>query len=394
MIIDILQISRDARTAKRQFPHTIDASIGMFIDEDGYLGGLPVVFDTYKQLPPELSIPYPAVDGGQPFKDNVFDWVFQEYASDIKAGFHSFICATPGGSGAIATVFNTQVPKGEAILVSDIRWQYDRFAGPANVKLHAHLLFDGIKFNLASFEQELMKLCDKQYRVTIVMNDPCHNPSGYTLTLEEWDAVLNLLNRQINNEIIFLYDLAYIDYSCEVNNRLKASHLLKLAPHVHVFVAFSGSKTFGAYGMRMGALIGLSRDDKWLLKAKEAAFSMARGTWSATPTPAVELLNKMLSPELKPQFLTGLGKARATIIERGRLFLEEAQAVDLPIVPYKNGFYVIVKCEQSHTVYEKLTKELIYAVPIAQGIRLALCSLPLRDIRGLARRLKNIIFGS
>ncbi|HAV19682.1 MAG TPA: hypothetical protein DCX17_01475 [Firmicutes bacterium] len=394
MIIDILQISRDAREAKHRFDDVIDCSIGMFIDEDGFVGGLPVVFDAFKHMPPELLIPYPSVDGGQPFKDNVFKWVFQAYEQKIQDSFNYFVCATPGGSGAVAAVLRTQVPKGEQVLVSDIRWQYDRFSEPAGIFLHSHELFDGDKFNFASFKKELSYLCKKQNKVVVIVNDPCQNPSGYTLTFEEWEQILSILNEHSSNEIVLLYDIAYIDYSCEIDQRRKASALVNLKDHVQIFVTFSGSKTFGAYGMRMGALIGLSRKADFLKDAREKVLALARGMWSATPTPAIELLNLMFEEERKPDFLQGLAKARQTIIRRGHLFLKQAQEVDLPLVPYINGFYTIVKCPNSYACYEKLAKNHIYAVPVEQGIRIALCSLSLKDIDGLALKLKSIMFCS
>ncbi len=392
MTIDILQISRDAREAKRHFDDVIDGSVGMYIAEDGYVGGLPVVFDTFKEMPPELTIPYPAVDGGQPFKDNVFSWVFKEHEPLIRRTFKHFVCATPGGSGAIAAVFHTMVPKGEHVLLPDIRWQYDRFSDPAGIEIRSHKLFNGDNFDLASFNTELEYLCQKQHRVVVVVNDPCQNPSGYTLTIEEWDAILSALNRKKENDIILLYDIAYIDYSCEIDQRYKASRLVSLDNHVNVFIAFSGSKTFGAYGMRLGALVGLSRNQAWIDTTRGKVTNFARGTWSCTPTPAIELLNRMFTAEKKEPFLAGLATARMTIIKRGQLFLEQAKAIGLPLIPYVNGFYVIIKCDHSYDVYQKLAATRIYAVPVSQGIRIALCSLRLCDIDGLPRRLMKIIF--
>jgi len=392
MVIDILQISRDAREAKRHFNDVIDASVGMFIGENGFVGGLPVVFETLKSMPPELMIPYPSVDGGQPFKDNVFDWVFQQYGDLIKKNFSHFVCATPGGSGAVASVFHTLVPKKEKILVSDVRWQYDRFSEPAGVELEHYSLFEGEYFNLASFREKLINLCQVQQRIVIVMNDPCQNPSGYTLSLKEWDDLIAVLNEMTHNELVLLYDIAYIDYSCEPDQRVKSAKLINLKPHVHVMVTFSGSKTFGAYGLRLGALIGLSRDKDWLQKERTRVFELARGTWSCSPTPSIELLNKMMTPENKPQFLQGLAEARATIIKRGQLFLSQAREVGLPLIPYVNGFYVIVKCDNSHHAYETLAKKHIFAVPVDQGIRVALCSLRLKDIDGLPARMKQLLF--
>ncbi|MFA5236221.1 MAG: aminotransferase class I/II-fold pyridoxal phosphate-dependent enzyme [Bacilli bacterium] len=394
MVIDILQISREAREAKRHFYDVVDGSVGMFIDEKGFVGGLPIVYENLVKMTPEQFIPYPAVDGGQPFKDNVFGWAFQNYEKLIKDNFHSYVVATPGGSGAIAAALHNHSEPGEEVLVSDIRWQYDRFSEPARLKLRSHPLFKGNQFDLEGFTRELKDLCKTQHRVIVIINDPCHNPSGYTLSHSEWIGILEALNRQTQNDIILLYDIAYIDYSCEIDQRAKAAELVRLAPHVNVLMAFSGSKTFGSYGIRVGALIGLSRDADWAAKSRNRVFNFARGTWSCPPTPAIELLNRMLSPAMRPDFIEGLKEARATIIKRGQLFLEQAKQVGLPLVPYRNGFYVIVTCPDSYEVYKKLTEYRIYVVPVEQGIRMALCSMSLKDIDGLPARLKKIIFPS
>ena len=37
-------------------------------------------------------------------------------------------------------------------------------------------------------------LLKKQGRVLIVINDPCQNPTGYTMTSEEWDKVIDVMN--------------------------------------------------------------------------------------------------------------------------------------------------------------------------------------------------------
>jgi len=128
MAIDILQISKDALEAQKKNPDVINASIGMFFDEQRIIGGMPSVSKALRALPDMSIMPYPAVDGGKAFKENVISWTFGKYEQRIREEMYVDACATPGGSGAIASTFSVYSNPNDYIFVSNIRWQYDRFA--------------------------------------------------------------------------------------------------------------------------------------------------------------------------------------------------------------------------------------------------------------------------
>jgi len=387
---DILQIGKDAQESKKLFPDTIDASIGMFYDEQHLVGGFPSVYRVLKSLAPELMLPYNSVDGGGEFKKNVSEWILGPYEKLIWDTMHPFICSTPGGSGVVSATFASYGHENEAILVPNIRWQYGRFAKPRALTLETYSMFDGMAFNLKDFEAKITALAAKQKRIIVVINDPCHNPSGYTLKLSEWVAIIELLNRFSNREIVLLYDVAYIDYSLEKDARLKISYLPKLASHVVTILAFSGSKTFGAYGLRLGAAIGLSVDDKRAQECQQKLYGYACGTWSSSATPSIELMNAMMRKENKPEFLADLARAKDTISKRGVIFKKQAAAINLKTAPYVNGFYSFVLCDKPEEVYAKLAAHHIFVVPMEGGIRVALCSLSLKEVDGLAEKIKLI----
>ncbi|MDR4968569.1 MAG: hypothetical protein RG740_02990, partial [Acholeplasmataceae bacterium] len=76
MAVDILQISKDAIEASKKYNDVINASIGMFYDEEKAIGGMPTVSKMIKNLSDDEMLPYPAVDGGALFKNNLITWVF------------------------------------------------------------------------------------------------------------------------------------------------------------------------------------------------------------------------------------------------------------------------------------------------------------------------------
>jgi aromatic-amino-acid transaminase len=389
--VDILKISKDAIEASKHYDDVINASIGMFYDEDKSIGGMPTVSKAIKNLTDDEILPYPAVDGGPIFKKNVISWVLGQYEQSIKEHMFVSACATPGGSGAIAATFSIFSKPGDSIFVSDIRWQYERFADRAKLNVFEHTLFDGDHFNLKSFRERLVELCKKQHEVIVIVNDPCHNPTGFTLSEQEFKDIIYILNEMRNNSIVFLYDLAYLEYSHEDNNRIKISHLPMLQDHVLTIIGFSGSKTFGVYGLRMGAAIMLAKHEEKVKLAHQKYVNEARGSWSATPTASIELFNKFQIVENKTNFLKDLNKINTLVQKRSQSFIRQAQAIGLKTHPFRSGFYTVVLTKDPEKDYLKLAEHRIFAVPMNGGVRFALCSLSLKEIEGLPQKIKTIL---
>jgi aspartate/tyrosine/aromatic aminotransferase len=317
--------------------------------------------------------------------------VFGQYEDEIKKHLCVHVCATPGGSGAIASTFSVLAEPNDYIFVSDIRWQYERFADRAKLNIFEHKLFDGDAFNMTSFKDRLDELCAIQKRVIVIINDPCHNPTGFTLSENEFKNILLMLNQKKDNDIVFLYDLAYLEYSHEKNNRKKISMLPLLEKHVLTIISFSGSKTFGVYGMRMGAAMILGKDEAYVSAVHKKYVNEARGSWSATPTPAIELFNQFAETENRALFLKDLDHINTFVQKRSQLFIEQAKAIGLKTHPFRSGFYTVVLTKNPEVDYLKLAEHRIFAVPMNGGVRFALCSLNLKQIEGLPQKIKSIL---
>ena len=80
---------------------------------------------------------------------------------------------------------------------------------------------------------------------------------------------------------------------------------------------------------------------------------------------------------------------RDLVNRRAKIFTDEAKEVGLKIVPYKGGFFIAVPTENSVAVCNELHKDLIFAVPLQFGVRVAVCSMPLEKIPGVATKMKR-----
>ena len=83
-----------------------------------------------------------------------------------------------------------------------------------------------------------------------------------------------------------------------------------------------------------------------------------------------------------PELLEAVCKERdyyyQMIKARADLFCKEAAECGLPMLPYVAGFFLSIPAENPDAICDELHKENIFAVPLAAGVRIAVCAVPLK----------------
>ena len=79
--------------------------------------------------------------------------------------------------------------------------------------------------------------------------------------------------------------------------------------------------------------------------------------------------------------------------QRSDIILKEAKEINLMHYPYKEGFFITLKVDDSKIdkYHQELMNNNIFTVKVDHGIRIAVCSLPVNKCYGLAKRLKEIL---
>ncbi len=265
---NILQVSQEAKALKKKYNDVIDATVGMLHHEEGNVFKFQTVEDALYHLSDSETYHYAPVRGTEKFREGLFDWVFGKYAENFRKTFKYSIIPTTGGSAAISNTFYNFNDFNQKVLLPNIFWSpYTNFALEANIKLKTFKMYDDeYRFNLKDFKKEAFKLAEEQGRLCLLLNDPCNNPTGLCMTLNEWREVIKTLN-EINNKgipVVLIHDIAYIDYQLIPTelSRDTFTTYYDLNDEILVVVVFSGSKTFSMYGFRVGAQIGLSKSQK------------------------------------------------------------------------------------------------------------------------------------
>lgn len=392
-IVDtVFTIVSKAKEAKKLVgeENVVDATIGSLYDEQGNLVALDTVFTSLKQQENAKLASYAESFRGNPsFREDVYQWVLQG-----QSQFHHAVIATPGGTGAVSMTISSCLEQGQSLIIPEIAWgSYALMAQMQNLDIEKYALFEEDHFNMKSFQSVVRSVMSKQSRVVIIINDPCHNPTGYSLSEVEWDQIITFLNECAKtHDIVLLNDIAYIDFSYQGQNA--KSYMRKfneLNENVMVVIAFSLSKSMTSYGLRCGASIILGKDEQAVEAVKNVFEKEARATWSNTNNGAMLMFSDimehhLLEYEAEKQTYVDLLK------QRSEIFVQEAKEVGLRHYPYKEGFFVTL-CMDNETrdrYHEALMKHHIYTVKVNLGIRVAVCSLSIEKIQGLAKRMKEI----
>ena len=85
------------------------------------------------------------------------------------------------------------------------------------------------------------------------------------------------------------------------------------------------------------------------------------------------------------------GEYYALIRKRADIFMDEAKKVNLHMLPYIAGFFLSIPTDQPDAVCEKLHEDNIFAVPLAKGIRIAVCAVTVGKITGMAGKIAKAI---
>ena len=378
-----------AAAAKYGKDAVTNATIGAILDEDEKLVCLPTVEEVFRGLSTNEMIAYAPISGLPEYLDCVLTAAF---GNSRPEGYIAAV-ATAGGTGAIHHAIWNYTETGDTVLCSDWYWgAYKVLCQDMGRNFTTYKMLDeNNKFNLPALKEKVDELLAKQDNLLYLLNTPAHNPTGYSLSSEDMDGVLALLKEAAvpGKNIVFFLDVAYIDYAGEKEEVRKIFKKLSGLPaNILCIVGYSMSKGFTMYGQRTGAMIGVSSDKSVIDEFAAINQYTSRATWSNINRPAMRTLATIYSdPELLAKVCAERDYYYQMIKARADLFTKEAEECGLPMLPYVAGFFLSIPAKNPDAICEKLHEDNIFAVPLAAGVRIAVCAVPLKKIKGMAAKV-------
>jgi aromatic-amino-acid transaminase len=370
-----------------------NATIGSMMDDDEKIAVIPTMEKVYRSLPMSEIISYAPITGLPDYLAAVIDLTF----ADQKPEGYLASVATAGGTGAIHHAIENYVEKGQKALTGDWYWgTYGVICHEVGCEIDTYQLFDEKgRYNLPALTAKVAELMKVQESLLLIINTPAHNPTGYSLSEDDWDGVLALCRKYAaqGKKINLLVDIAYIDYAGEKNEtRRFMKKFGNLPDNILTMFSFSMSKGYTFYGQRTGALIALSASREVIEEFKAITKHSSRATWSNINRGAMALLTKIQQDKSSlAQFEKERDGYYQMIRQRGAIFMQEAEACQLDAVPYKAGFFLSVPSSDPKAVCNKLHEDLIFAVPLKLGVRIAACSVPATKMKGIAAKVKAAV---
>ncbi len=377
----IFSLHREALLRRGRGEPIIDGTVGVLLDDAGELAVLPTVKRALGELPPREWAPYAPLAGEAAFVDAVRESTFPpELRSAVIA------VATPGATGAVGLAIAIALEPGDSLLTRSLHFPaYADLAEQQGRRLATFAMFGSAgRFDVAALARALEGLAVRQGRVLLVLNDPCQNPTGYTMSTAEWHAVAEVVaGLAERTPTTVLIDAAYADFAGATWTPPHAA-MTRLAESANVLVAWSASKSLTTYGLRVGALLALCPNAA-RRRAVGAALARAnRGPWGNVNRGGMIVVGRVLSDAtLTRSAVRERCVLIALLMERTRAFQRAALRRGLRSFCHDGGFFAAVPARRAARVAEVMRQRGGFVVPHGQMLRFALCALPTQQIPAL-----------
>lgn len=365
-----------AMIAQKGKAAVINATIGSLLDDEGKLIVLSSVNEAVHALKAEEYAEYAPIAGTPAFKEAIKECTFGNYQPSSYVN----VVATPGGTGAIRNTIANYSCMGDKILTHNWHWgPYKSIVNEMGRGLETFEMFDEEgNFNLTDFEYKVNKLLRNQDHLTIIMNTPANNPTGYSLSIDDWYGVKAILDRvDMNKKVALLVDVAYIDFSGEVEETRAFLPIIdKMRSNILPIIAYSASKTFTFYGFRCAAMMCMAPNPEIADEFERVCTFSSRASWSNSPrAPQTVIEHIYKNPALLEKVNSERRIYRQMLLARGKAFQTEADLVGLKTVPFKAGFFVTIPYSEADRLCEALEAKGVFLVPLNGGVRVSVASI-------------------
>ena len=396
----IFALNREATLRRERGELVVNATVGALLADDGTLAVLPSAARAVHEVPATEWATYAPIAGSPAFLKAVIDDLLRTEPALHAAAIAT---ATPGGTGALRHAIANFLEPGQSILTSSYYWgPYQTLCDEADRKVATFRMFEQSAnasaardsapsaLDVDALDRALASQLASQGRALLFLNDPCHNPTGYSMRPDEWRAVVErLITRASDGAVTLLVDMAYFAYGAR-DPRALLRELVPLLGKVGLLFAWSASKTFTHYGLRVGALVACLADEKERALTENAFSYSSRGTWSNCTRGGQAAITRLLVDKpLAEACDRERDGFKALLRARVDAFNALAPGRGLIYPRYEGGFFVTVFHDDPLAKAVAMKEKGVFVVPQRapsgekQGrgaLRVALCSVAERDV--------------
>lgn len=332
--------------------HRFNATIGM-ATEKGRTMYLPSVMAMTKGLEPEEALTYAPSFGIMPLRQVWRDSLFEKNPS-LEDKKISLPVVTNAITHGLSVVSDMWVDPGDVIILPDKMWgNYNLiFAVRRGAQVVQYALFDNDgRFNLEAFEACVQSEARNREKIIVILNFP-NNPTGYTVSSEEGDRIVDILTTTANKgtNVLAVTDDAYFGLFYD-NRALKESIFARLVgrdPRLLAVKLDGATKENFVWGLRVGFITygaDLQADSAQSYDALERKTAGAvRGSISNASHLSQEIVLKSLQSDTynaEKQEKFQIMKERA--LEVKQVLKDPKYQQDWEAYPFNSGYFMCLK---------------------------------------------------
>ncbi|MFZ3024574.1 amino acid aminotransferase [Pseudomonas sp.] len=370
--------------------HKVNLGVGVYFNEEGRIPLLRAVAAA-EQARIEAHAPrgYLPIEGIAAYDQAVQKLLFGSDSELLAAG-RVVTTQSVGGTGALKTGadFLKRLLPNAVVAISDPSWENHRaLFEAAGFPVQNYSYYDAANHgvNRAGMLADLKSLPP---RSIVVLHACCHNPTGVDLSLDDWQAVLDVVRER---EHVPFLDIAYQGFGDGIEQDAAAVRLFADSG-LNFLVSSSFSKSFSLYGERVGALSIVTNSKEEAGRVLSQAKRVIRTNYSNPPTHGATVVASVLnSAELRAMWEQELGEMRERIRDMRMAMVEQLAAQgakrDFSFVARQRGMfsYSGLTAEQ----VERLKNEFaIYAVGTG---RICVAALNRNNLDAVTRAIAQVI---
>lgn len=282
-----------------QRPSKVNLVIGIYKNEDLESELLSTVRKAKKEILEEDSAAdYLPIDGSKALIENLGGLLFGESLWKSSAG-RIYGAQTIGGTSALRTGADfCSAFVGKRFYVPHPTWpNHLQIFERAGEDVGIYPYYDPVarRFDLLSMLSGLKKLPPKS---VVLLQGPCHNPTGCDPTKEEWAEIAKTMRER---ELMPFFDVAYQGFGMGVDqDAAQIRHFVEEG--LEFLVAYSCSKNFSLYCQRVGALFAVASNPAAKQRVGSQIKRVIRAAYSNPPAHGARIVAKILGGPLRTEW--------------------------------------------------------------------------------------------
>ncbi|WP_313295995.1 amino acid aminotransferase [Diaphorobacter sp.] len=293
-------------------PNKVNLGVGVYFDDNGKLPLLQCVQAAEKAMMDKPTARgYLPIDGIAAYDNAVKALVFGADSDVVQSGRVATVQAVGGTGGLkIGADFLKKISPSAKVLISDPSWEnHKAIFTNAGFDVGTYTYYDAANRKV-NFDGMLADLNAAAPGTIVVLHACCHNPTGYDITPEQWDKVIDVVKAK--NLVAFL-DMAYQGFGYGLKEDGAVINKF-VAAGLNIFVSTSFSKSFSLYGERVGALSVVASDKDEAARVLSQLKIVIRTNYSNPPTHGGAVVSAVLNdPALRAQWEEELAEMRVRI---------------------------------------------------------------------------------